>query len=101
MYGGFDIFWLIFLFFILMPMLKQWNLERQRMAAIRSIENKTKSRVITLIHRQESVGFLGMFLIGGVLPTAIGFGLFRLGRRMRDRASPEKPKATWPPGPSS
>ncbi|HPP37681.1 MAG TPA: hypothetical protein PK013_03955, partial [Thermosynergistes sp.] len=53
MYGGFDIFWLIFLFFILMPMLKQWNLERQRMAAIRSIENKTKSRVITLIHRQE------------------------------------------------
>ncbi|MBC7077934.1 MAG: hypothetical protein H5T92_06490, partial [Synergistales bacterium] len=61
MYGGFDIFWLIFLFFILMPMLKQWNLERQRMAAIRSIENKTKSRVITLIHRQESVGFLGMF----------------------------------------
>lgn len=61
MYGGFDIFWLIFLFFILMPMLKQWNLERQRIAAIRSIENKSKSRVITLIHRQESVGFLGMF----------------------------------------
>jgi ClpP class serine protease len=28
---------------------------------MRSLERKRKSRVITLIHRQESVGFLGMF----------------------------------------
>jgi len=32
-----------------------------RVAAIRKLEKKRSSRVITLIHRQESVGFLGVF----------------------------------------
>lgn len=42
-------------------MVKQWALERSRVMAIRNLEKMRGTRVITLIHRQESVGFLGMF----------------------------------------
>jgi len=56
-----DLFWIFILFFFVFPMFKQWNLERMRVAAIRKLEKKRSSRVITLIHRQESVGFLGVF----------------------------------------
>ncbi|HCD71370.1 MAG TPA: hypothetical protein DEQ04_02240, partial [Thermovirga lienii] len=58
---GVDIFWILMLFFFVFPMMKQWNLERMRVAALRALEKKRGSRVITLIHRQETVGFLGMF----------------------------------------
>ncbi len=61
MYYFGDIFWLIILFFALSPMFKQWNLERARFAIMKKIENKRRSRVITLIHRQESVGFMSFF----------------------------------------
>ncbi|MDO9508369.1 MAG: ATP-dependent Clp protease proteolytic subunit [Thermovirgaceae bacterium] len=56
-----DIFWIMILFFFIFPMMKQWALERSRVVAIRNLEKTRGSRVITLIHRQESVGFLGMF----------------------------------------
>jgi len=56
-----DFFWIMLLFFFVIPMGKQWTLERSRVMAIRSLEKRRGSRVITLIHRQESVGFLGMF----------------------------------------
>ncbi|KUK61968.1 MAG: Uncharacterized protein XE01_0657 [Synergistales bacterium 58_81] len=56
-----DLFWIFILFFFVFPMFKQWNLERMRVAMIRKLEKKRGSRVITLIHRQESVGFLGVF----------------------------------------
>jgi len=56
-----DFFWIMLLFFFVIPMAKQWTLERSRVMAIRSLEKRRGSRVITLIHRQESVGFLGMF----------------------------------------
>ncbi len=42
-------------------MVKQWALVRSRVMAIRNLEKMRGTRVITLIHRQESVGFLGMF----------------------------------------
>jgi ClpP class serine protease len=58
---GFDIFWLLFLFLLVLPSFRQWNLERLRQGLIKKIEQKRRSRVITLIHRQESIGFLGMF----------------------------------------
>lgn len=56
-----DIFWIMILFFFVFPMAKQWLLVRSRVMAIRNLEKMRGSRVITLIHRQESVGFLGMF----------------------------------------
>ncbi len=57
----FNIWPLLIFFFILYPQFNQWALRMKRNSAIRSCESKRKSRVITLIHRQESVGFLGMF----------------------------------------
>ena len=56
-----DLFWILMLFFFVFPMFKQWNLERLRVGTIRTLEKKRGSRVITLIHRQETVGFLGLF----------------------------------------
>ncbi len=55
-----NLFWFILLFLILTPMLNQWNLERTRLRLLQSIERKRGSRVITLIHRQESFSFLGL-----------------------------------------
>lgn len=56
-----DIFWVVILFFFVFPMMKQWMLERSRVVAIRNLEKKRGSRLITLIHRQDSIGFFGMF----------------------------------------
>lgn len=61
MEGISQLFWVFILISFLGPMLRQWNLQRVRVSTMRSLERKRKSRVITLIHRQESVGFLGMF----------------------------------------
>ena len=44
-------------FFI--PVLQKWLLGMRRQAAMRSIEAKRKSRVITLLHRQETMSLLG------------------------------------------
>ncbi|MGQ9472986.1 MAG: SDH family Clp fold serine proteinase [Candidatus Caldatribacteriaceae bacterium] len=57
-------FWnIIFLLVILsfyFPALQRKILEQQRLSAIRNFERKRRSRVIVLIHRQESVSFLGL-----------------------------------------
>ena len=58
----FDFGTLILIFFIfstILPMLKQRMIEMERIRLIRSIEKKRGSRVITMIHRQESLSFLG------------------------------------------
>jgi len=57
----FSIWPLLIFFLILYPQFNQWVLKMKRNSALKSCEAKRKSRVITLIHRQESVGFLGMF----------------------------------------
>ena len=54
------IFWFIFLFLFLMPALRRYSLNKAREALISTLEEKRNSRVITLIHRQESVGFFGI-----------------------------------------
>ncbi len=54
-----SLFWLFVLFTALMPMIRQRQLETARLRLIRSIEKKHNSRVITLIHRQEALSFLG------------------------------------------
>jgi len=59
----FDIFWLLIIFFSLLPLFQQKNLEWARLRLIREIERKRKSRVITMIHRQERIAFMGFPLV--------------------------------------
>ena len=57
----FNLLWFMFIFFlILSPWFKKLSLQRARESAIKLIEDKRKSRVITMIHRQEAMGFLGI-----------------------------------------
>ena len=54
------LFWLLFLFSILSPVLQRRFLEMNRLRLIHQLEQRRGSRVITLIHRQEAVSFLGI-----------------------------------------
>jgi ClpP class serine protease len=54
-----DIIWLFFLFSALQPMLKQQYLVASRQRLIARLERKRKSRVILLVHREETMSFLG------------------------------------------
>src|SRR5712671_6211190 len=54
-----DIFWWFFMLSALQPVLKQRFLEGARRALIAKIERQRKSRVILLVHRQETMSFLG------------------------------------------
>ncbi len=57
----FNLIWFLFIFFVVLnPWLKKMGLQRARESAIREIEQKRGSRVITMIHRQEAMGFLGI-----------------------------------------
>ncbi|MDI6892881.1 MAG: ATP-dependent Clp protease proteolytic subunit [Actinomycetota bacterium] len=53
-------FWIIFIFLFLGPTFRKKVLEARRIQAIRSLEKKRDSRVVTLIHRQEALGLLGI-----------------------------------------
>jgi len=53
-------FWVILIVISLLPMLKQRKVNTSRIALIQSLENERNSRVISLIHRQESISFLGI-----------------------------------------
>lgn len=54
------LFWLLFLYLIIHPWAQLKALRNARLKLIRRIEEKYKWRVITLIHRQEKIGFLGL-----------------------------------------
>jgi ClpP class serine protease len=54
-----DIFWLFFIFSALQPVLRQHMLNAMRARKIAQIESNRKSRVILLVHRQETMRFLG------------------------------------------
>jgi ClpP class serine protease len=54
-----DIVWMIFLLSALQPVFQQRLLEASRQRLIARIERQRKSRVILLVHRQETMGFLG------------------------------------------
>ena len=62
-FSFFDLFWLLILLFSLWPLFQQKNLEWARLRLIREIEKKRKSRVITMIHRQERLAFMGFPLV--------------------------------------
>jgi ClpP class serine protease len=55
-----QLFWVIFIIFTVLPMLKQHLLERTRLRLHQRIEQQRGSRLITMIHRQEAVSFLGI-----------------------------------------
>src|SRR5437016_13975135 len=54
-----DLFWLFFVFSALQPMLRQRMLEAMRTRKMAQLERERKSRVILLIHRQETMRLLG------------------------------------------
>jgi len=55
----FELFWMVLILSFFIPFIRA-NMQRStRDTLIRQLETKRKSRVITLIHRQESVSFFG------------------------------------------
>ncbi len=59
----FSIFWLFFIISALQPALKQRLLESSRQRLISRIEKNRGSRVILLVHRQETMSLLGFPLL--------------------------------------
>jgi ClpP class serine protease len=57
------LFWIFIFFVMITPWLKQQELVNARLAIIRQIEKKRHSRVIAMIHRQETMSLLGMPII--------------------------------------
>ena len=57
--SGFDIFWIFFILMTLQPLMRQRFLEAARQKMIEKIEKKRGSRVILLVHRQETMSFFG------------------------------------------
>ncbi len=58
--GGLDLLFLLIFLMSLQPVIQRKMLQNARYSKIREIERKRGSRVITLIHRQETVGFFGL-----------------------------------------
>ncbi len=54
-----DLFWIVFAFMALQPVLQKRFLENMRQRKIAEIESQRGSRVILLVHRQETMSFLG------------------------------------------
>jgi ClpP class serine protease len=58
-----DLFWIFFILSALQPVLKQRMLDAMRMRKIALLERKRNSRVILLVHRQETMRLLGFPLV--------------------------------------
>ncbi len=56
----FQLFWLLIFALSLWPILRQQQTERLRLKVMGQIQRARNSRIITLIHRQESWGLLGL-----------------------------------------
>src|SRR3954452_292346 len=54
-----DIFWIFFMLSALQPVIRQRMLDAMRMRKIAQLERERNSRVILLVHRQETMKFLG------------------------------------------
>ncbi|MGD1909447.1 MAG: hypothetical protein ACFB2X_00860 [Rivularia sp. (in: cyanobacteria)] len=59
-FGIFDLFWIFLLLSSLQPIWQRRQMEYRRFRSIDEFQQKRKSRVILLIHRQESISFLGV-----------------------------------------
>jgi len=58
-----DLFWVFFIISSLLPAIQKRMLQASRMRLIRDFEKERGSRVITLIHRQETMALLGFPLL--------------------------------------
>ncbi|HEY8497985.1 MAG TPA: ATP-dependent Clp protease proteolytic subunit [Limnochordales bacterium] len=56
----FQWFWLVLFALSVWPFLRQQQVERLRLKLMRQIQRERRSRIITLIHRQEPWGLLGL-----------------------------------------
>lgn len=56
----FNWLWILFFIWSFMPLLQQRRLAMVRLRILREIERQRGSRVITMIHRQEGISFLGI-----------------------------------------
>lgn len=56
----FNWLWILFIFWSLMPILEQRRIAMVRLRLLRQIERQRGTRVITMIHRQESISLLGI-----------------------------------------
>jgi ClpP class serine protease len=61
--GIIDLFWLFFIISALQPVLQRHYLDAMRTRKIAEIEKKRASRVILLVHRQETMRLLGFPLV--------------------------------------
>jgi ClpP class serine protease len=59
-FSFFDIFWVILAVSSFLPVLQKRQVAFRRVQALREFERSRRSRVILLIHRQESISFLGI-----------------------------------------
>lgn len=55
-----DLLWILFVFSFFIPLIQKRMLHLRRQVAMRSIESRRKSRMISMIHRQETMSFLGI-----------------------------------------
>jgi ClpP class serine protease len=58
-----DLFWIFFVLTSLQPMITQKLLEASRVRAMRALEKRRGSRVIALVHRQETMSLLGFPIV--------------------------------------
>src|SRR6202035_3332015 len=58
-----DLLWLFFMISALQPVLQQHYLNAMRMRRIAQLERKRSSRVILLVHRQETMRLLGFPIV--------------------------------------
>lgn len=54
-----DLFWVFFIVMAIQPMLRQKWLETSRLRLLQTLERQRGSRVIALVHRQETMSLLG------------------------------------------
>ena len=59
----FSLLWIFFIISSLQPVIRQWMLESARLRKLQQIEKTRNSRVILLIHRQETMRLLGFPLV--------------------------------------
>ena len=58
-----DILWLFFMFSMVQPVIQQKMLEASRLRLLHRLERERKSRMIALVHRQETMSLLGFQLM--------------------------------------
>jgi ClpP class serine protease len=58
-----DILWLFFMFSMVQPVIQQKMLEASRLRLLHRLERERKSRMIALVHRQETMSLLGFPLM--------------------------------------